>query len=241
MEIYLPSTSCDPPSTPWGLRRKWELREVRNLLSLPASLQDLSPGLFGSSTCVPTHLLAIRNGWGIAFPPKTPAWRPCPTLPCEDGCWPPASSQVPGSADRGQEELAFEGASTPFLLPSPCLHPVGTGSSLLNKSKFYCWSVHHPPLQNVQPPAPVHSPGAESTGHGQDLVSTEGTSQRRPPGPGDLERPRSTAMPGKNLHIKSFTPITRTPQAANLPQLILHKSREVFSVLLAHNWKYLKA
>lgn len=202
---------------------------------------DWSPGLFGSSTCVPTRLLASRNAQGIAFPPKQQRGGLALLRPMNMGAGPSASSQVPGSADRGQEELAFEGASTPFPLPSPCFHPVGTGSSLLDKSKFYCWSVHHSPLQNGQPPAPAHSQGAESTGHGQDLVRTEGTSQRRSPGPGDLERPRSTAMPGKNLHIKSFTPTTRTPKAANLPQLVLHKSREIFSVLLAHNWKYLKA
>lgn len=103
--------------------------------------------------------------------------------PVRTGAGPSASSQVPGSANRVQEELAFEGASPPCPPPCPHLHPGSLGSSLLHKSKRHCLSIHHPPPRNAQTPAPACSPEPQSVGQGHGMLRTEGTLQSRPPGP----------------------------------------------------------
>lgn len=162
------------------------------------------------------------------------------------GAGPSASPQVPGSTNRSQENLLLKRChiASPSFTPAthhvPPPAPGGTRSSLLHKSKFHCPSVHHPPPQSMPPPA-LATPGIGAHRQGHSVPRAEGTSQGGLLAPGTRATLILRNLWAQPSYKQPFTPTTKTPKAANLPQLIVRKSREIFSVLLACNQKYLKA
>lgn len=179
----------------------------------------------------PTHWTWKTHEESVAFSQITPlAWKAHPFLPCEDHGWPLCILSGPGSANRGQEKLAFEGAEHHFH-PGFCLSPRGMGSSLLHKSKPHCrvfiTLLHKTPI--CSPDLRVQA-RATTCEDGGDLPKEASWPWR----PG-----QTPSLSDTRTEFPYEQPVT--PKAANL-QVILHKSREIFPVLsLACNWKYLKA
>lgn len=198
------------------------------ILKIPLLLQpqqkvssSVEHGVTGLLCCRCEHgadLNAAASGWQRQrlFSKNTPARGLLPMRPARTGAGPSASARslAPQTQLRRTCLRSGQHISTP-----------ATPACTLGARGAHCSIRANPTVRMLSPISTKHAdsstcllPAPERTGQGRSVLTTEGTSQRRAPGPSDLGRPRSSATPEQNLHTNSLS----LPQQKLPGQEVLH-------------------